>query len=124
MGLVNRPKDISLSRATQSQAKFKSAVGGNLLQSWVNLTIVLTVLDDDAVKGKTRETTKCNLSKALIENCFYGTYAVPPVGGTIISMVATCEATQVVEDGGRWAAVLQQCHLNSAGSLVIARRTE
>ena len=32
---------ISLSRANQSQAKFKSAVGGNLLQIWVNLTIVL-----------------------------------------------------------------------------------
>ena len=39
-GLVNRPNDISLSRASQSQAKFKSAVGGNLLQSWVNLPIV------------------------------------------------------------------------------------
>ena len=40
LGLVNRPNDISLSNANQSQAKFKSAVGGNLLQSWVNLTIV------------------------------------------------------------------------------------
>ena len=40
LGLVNRPNDISLSRANQSQAKFKSAVGGNLLQSWVNLTMV------------------------------------------------------------------------------------
>ena len=40
LGLVNRPNDIYLSRANQSQAKFKSAVGGNLLQSWVNLTIV------------------------------------------------------------------------------------
>ena len=39
LGLVNRPNDISLSRTNQSQAKFKSAVGGNLLQSWVNLTI-------------------------------------------------------------------------------------
>ena len=38
--LDNRPNDISLSRANQSQAKFKSAVGRNLLQSWVNLTIV------------------------------------------------------------------------------------
>ena len=27
-----------------AQAKFKSAVGGNLLQSWVNLTIVITIL--------------------------------------------------------------------------------
>ena len=41
--LVNRPNDISLSRADQSQAKFKSAVGGNLLQSWENLTIVTTI---------------------------------------------------------------------------------
>ena len=40
LGLVNRPSDISLSRANQSQAKFKSGVGGNLLQSWVNMTIV------------------------------------------------------------------------------------
>ena len=38
--LVDRPDDISLSRANQSQAKFKSAVGGNLLQRWVNLIIV------------------------------------------------------------------------------------
>ena len=34
------------------------------------------------------------------------------------------EATKVVEDGGGWAVLLQQCHPNSAGSLVIARRTE
>ena len=40
LGLVNSPNDLSLSIANQSQAKFKSAVGGNLLQSWVNLTIV------------------------------------------------------------------------------------
>ena len=40
MGLVNRPNDVSLSRGNQSQAKFKSAVDRNLLQSWVNLTIV------------------------------------------------------------------------------------
>ena len=32
---------IYLLRANQSQAKFKSAAGGNLLQSWVILTIVL-----------------------------------------------------------------------------------
>ena len=41
LGLVNRPNNVSLSRANQSQARFKSAVGGNLLQSWVNLTIVI-----------------------------------------------------------------------------------
>ena len=43
LGLVKRPNDISLSGANQSQAKFKSAVGGNLLQSWVNLTIILII---------------------------------------------------------------------------------
>ena len=41
LGLVNRPNDISLSRANQSQAQVKSVVGGTLLQSWVNLTIVI-----------------------------------------------------------------------------------
>ena len=44
LGLVDRPDDISLSRANQSQAKFKSAVGRNLLQSWVNLIIVVILL--------------------------------------------------------------------------------
>ena len=44
LGLVNCPSDISLSRANQSQAKFKSAMGSKLLQSWVNLTIVLLLL--------------------------------------------------------------------------------
>ena len=34
------------------------------------------------------------------------------------------EATNVVEDEGGWAVLLQQCHPNSAGSPVIARRTE
>ena len=33
-------------------------------------------------------------------------------------------AVRKVEDGGGWAVLLQQCHPNSAGSLVIARRTE
>ena len=40
LGLVNLPNDAPLSNVNQSQAKFESAVGGNLLQSWVNLTIV------------------------------------------------------------------------------------
>ena len=31
---------------------------------------------------------------------------------------------QVVKDGGGWAVLLQQCHPNSAGSPVIARRKE
>ena len=34
------------------------------------------------------------------------------------------EVTEVVEDGGGWAVLLQQCHPNLAGFLVIARRTE
>ena len=34
------------------------------------------------------------------------------------------EATQVVEDRGGWTVLLQQCQPNSAGSLVIASRTE
>ena len=29
-----------------------------------------------------------------------------------------------LEDGEGWAVLLQQCHPNSAGPLVIARRTE
>ena len=38
--------------------------------------------------------------------------------------VGIYEATYVVEDGGGWAVLLQQCRPNLAGSLVIARRTE
>ena len=34
------------------------------------------------------------------------------------------EATEVVEDWGGWAVLLQQWHPNSDGPLVIARRTE
>ena len=41
LGLVNSPNDISLLRANQSQAKFKSAVGRNLLQNCMNLTIII-----------------------------------------------------------------------------------
>ena len=51
VGLVNCLNDISLSSANQSQAKFKSAVGGNLLQSWVNLTIA-SLHDADAKELK------------------------------------------------------------------------
>ena len=42
----------SLSRANPSQAKFKSAVGGNLLQSWVNLTIVKIGMSSEDFDGK------------------------------------------------------------------------
>ena len=41
-----------------------------------------------------------------------------------VGEMAICEATEVVEDGGGWAVLLQQFHPNSAGSLVIAERTE
>ena len=41
LGLVKCPNDISLLRVNQSQAKFKRAVGRNLVQSWMNLTIVV-----------------------------------------------------------------------------------
>ena len=47
--LVNRPTDISPSRANQSQAEFKSDVVGNLLQSWVNLTIISLMRDDSTL---------------------------------------------------------------------------
>ena len=42
-------------------------------------SIVLTVLENDAARGKTCEATEYKLSKAMIQNCFYGTYAIPPV---------------------------------------------
>ena len=48
--LVNHPNDISLSRTNQSQAKFKSTVGGNLLQSWVNTTVVINVVRKPTLK--------------------------------------------------------------------------
>ena len=41
------------------------------------LSIVLTVLENDAAKGKTCEPTEYKLRKAIIQNRFYGTYAVP-----------------------------------------------
>ena len=48
--------------------------------------------------------------------CFYGS----------LFMVekAVVPAELFVEDRGGWAVLLQQCHPNSAGSLVIAGRTE
>ena len=42
---------------------------------------MLTVLENDAAKGKTWETTEYKLSKAIIQNRFYGTYAVPGLPG-------------------------------------------
>ena len=52
-----------------------------LLSYFPFLSIVLTVLKNDAAKGKTCKTTEYNLSKAVIQNCFNGTYAIPPVRG-------------------------------------------
>ena len=52
-------------------------------------SIVLRVLENDADKGKTWETTKYKLSKAVIQNCIYGTYAVLPIWGVLVSMVHT-----------------------------------
>ena len=54
LGLVNCPNDISLLKANQSQAKFESAVGGNLLQNWVNLTIV-----EGPFRGKLTDEYRC-----------------------------------------------------------------
>ena len=38
--------------------------------------------------------------------------------------MASMKRRKVVEDWEGWAVLLQQCHPNSAGSLVIARRME
>ena len=46
-------------------------------------SIVLTVLGNDAAKGETRETTEYKISKAIIQNHFCGTCAVPPVWGAL-----------------------------------------
>ena len=42
-------------------------------------SVVLTLLKNDAAKGKAWETTEYNLSKAILQNRFYSTYIVPPV---------------------------------------------
>ena len=41
-----------------------------------------------------------------------------------VGEMASMKRRKVVEDGGGWAVLLQQWHPNSAGSLVIARRTK
>ena len=40
-------------------------------------------------QGKTWETTKYKLSKAIIQNRFYGTYAEPAIWGALVSTVYT-----------------------------------
>ena len=40
---------------------------------------MLTMLENDAAKGESWDTTEHNLGKAIIQSCFYGTYAVPPI---------------------------------------------
>ena len=37
------------------------------------------MLENDAAKGKSWETTDYKLSKAVLQSCLYGTYAVPHV---------------------------------------------
>ena len=54
---------------------------------------MLTVLENDAAKGKTLETTKYKLSKAIIQNCFYGTQAVLPVWGPLYLLYIRCTAS-------------------------------
>ena len=47
-------------------------------------SIVLTVLENAATKGKTWAITEYKLkSQAIIQNCFCGTYAVPFVWGPL-----------------------------------------
>ena len=41
-----------------------------------------------------------------------------------IGEMASMKRHKLWKTGGGWAVLLQQCHPNSAGSLVIARRTE
>ena len=43
--------------------------------------------------------------------------------GAVVEMVSM-KRHKLWKMGGGWAVLLQQCHPNSAGSLVIARRTE
>ena len=50
-------------------------------------SLVLLALENDAAKGKTRETSEYKLSKAMIQNGFYGTHAVPTVWGALVSTV-------------------------------------
>ena len=38
-----------------------------------------------------------------------------------VGEMTSVKRRNVVEDGGGWTVLLQQCHPNSAGSLVIAR---
>ena len=42
----------------------------------------------------------------------------------MVGAVGEMAFMKVVEDVGGWAVLLQQCHPNSAGYLVIARRME
>ena len=42
----------------------------------------------------------------------------------MVGEVANMKRRKLWKTGGGWAVLLQQCHPNLAGSLVIARRTE
>ena len=50
-------------------------------------SIALTVLENDAAKGETSETTEYQLSRAIIPNHFYRTYTVLSVWGGLVSLV-------------------------------------
>ena len=54
-------------------------------------SIVLTVLENDAAKGKTWDTTKYKLSKTIIQMYFYGTYVVPPVTEGLTLLFSLCD---------------------------------
>ena len=62
---------------------------GSLFPSQLFLfpAIVLTVFENDAAKGKTRDTIEYKLSKPIIQNHYYGTYTVLPIWWTTVSTV-------------------------------------
>ena len=66
-------------RSTVARAK--------LLDPEPDLPCHLSVLENDAAKGKTGETTEYKPSKAIIQNYFYSKYAVPPIWGATASTV-------------------------------------
>ena len=48
---------------------------------------MFSVLEDDAVKGKTCKAIEYKLSQTMIQTHRYGTYAVPPIWRALVSMV-------------------------------------
>ena len=62
---------------------------------------MLTVLENAAAKGKSSVTTEYNLSKAVIQNCFYSTCTVPCVWGPLCLLYIRCTARRVGVDIGK-----------------------